>query len=205
MWWSGILERLFQETVSRCFYTLETRSSTCPQHHCSFVLLIKVVTVLTQIHRLWFFMGAQSVVATFNLPYYSFKKLQNIGVPIVAHQLWNWLVFMGMLVWFLALPSGLRIPVLLWLWLLQRLATAAPIQPLAWELPYAIGAALKSINKYYETYSRKNDHKQIPLKCLDTSLAFFTFVSLLFEPNLKWHGCHKNTEFFKLYTLESIN
>ena len=147
MWWSGILERLFQETVSRCFYTLETRSSTCPQHHCSFVLLIKVVTVLTQIHRLWFCMGAQSVVATFNLPYYSFKKLQNIGVPIVAHQLWNWLVFMGMLVWFLALPSGLRIPVLLWLWLLQRLATAAPIQPLALELPYAIGAALKSINK----------------------------------------------------------
>ena len=32
-------------------------------------------------------------------------------------------------------------PLLLWLW--RRLAAVAPIQPLAWELPYAMGAALK--------------------------------------------------------------
>ena len=32
-------------------------------------------------------------------------------------------------------------PGLLWLWL--RLAAVAPIGPLAWELPYAMGAALK--------------------------------------------------------------
>ena len=32
--------------------------------------------------------------------------------------------------------------VLLWLWCRQ--ASAAPIRPLAWELPYAVGAALKS-------------------------------------------------------------
>ena len=31
--------------------------------------------------------------------------------------------------------------VLLWLW--HRLAAVALIQPLAWELPYAVGAALK--------------------------------------------------------------
>ena len=30
---------------------------------------------------------------------------------------------------------------LLWLW--HRPAAAAPIQPLAWELPYAVGTALK--------------------------------------------------------------
>ena len=30
----------------------------------------------------------------------------------------------------------------LWLWLWHRLAAAAPIHPLAWELPYAAGAAL---------------------------------------------------------------
>ena len=30
---------------------------------------------------------------------------------------------------------------LLWLW--HRLAVTAPIQPLAWEPPYAVGAALK--------------------------------------------------------------
>ena len=33
-------------------------------------------------------------------------------------------------------------PELLWLW--QRLAAVAPIRPLAWELPYAAGVALKS-------------------------------------------------------------
>ena len=33
-------------------------------------------------------------------------------------------------------------PALLWLW--YRLAAAAPIQPLAWELPHAAGAALKA-------------------------------------------------------------
>ena len=34
---------------------------------------------------------------------------------------------------------------LLWLWC--RLAAAAPIRPLAWELPYAAGAALRRLNK----------------------------------------------------------
>ena len=33
-------------------------------------------------------------------------------------------------------------PMLLWLWC--RLAAIAPIQPLAWELPYAMDAALKN-------------------------------------------------------------
>ena len=36
-------------------------------------------------------------------------------------------------------------PALLWLWL--RLASAAPISPLAWELPYVTGVALKSKKK----------------------------------------------------------
>ena len=34
---------------------------------------------------------------------------------------------------------------LLWLW--SRLAATVPIRPLAWEPPYAVGAALKKINK----------------------------------------------------------
>ena len=34
---------------------------------------------------------------------------------------------------------------LLWLW--RRLATVALIQPLAWELPYVAGVALKNLNK----------------------------------------------------------
>ena len=35
--------------------------------------------------------------------------------------------------------------VLLWLW--SRLAAAAPIQPLDWELPYVTGAAIKRKKK----------------------------------------------------------
>ena len=34
-----------------------------------------------------------------------------------------------------------------WLWLWRRLAAAAPIQPLGWELSYAAGAALKGRKK----------------------------------------------------------
>ena len=39
-------------------------------------------------------------------------------------------------------------PVLLWLWC--KLAAVAPIQPLAWEFPYAMGAALKKKGKKKE-------------------------------------------------------
>ena len=39
-------------------------------------------------------------------------------------------------------------PVLQWLW--GRPAAAGPIQPLAWELPYATGAALKRPKKVYK-------------------------------------------------------
>ena len=46
-------------------------------------------------------------------------------------------------------------PVLLWLWC--RLAAAtAPIRPLAWELPYAEGAALKSKQTNKQTKIPKN-------------------------------------------------
>ena len=31
----------------------------------------------------------------------------------------------------------------MWLWLWRRLAAVAPIHPLAWEPPYALGATLK--------------------------------------------------------------
>ena len=37
---------------------------------------------------------------------------------------------------------------LLWLW--HRLAAAAPIPPLAWELPYAAGVALKGKYRHLE-------------------------------------------------------
>ena len=43
------------------------------------------------------------------------------------------------------LAQGVRDPVLLWLWC--RLAAVALIPPLAWELPYAAGEALKEKKK----------------------------------------------------------
>ena len=38
----------------------------------------------------------------------------------------------------------------MWLWLWRRLAAAALIGPLAWELPYAAGATLKRKKNYIE-------------------------------------------------------
>ena len=38
------------------------------------------------------------------------------------------------------------------LWLRCRLAATAPIRPLAWELPYAVGAALKKKKIYIYIY-----------------------------------------------------
>ena len=40
-------------------------------------------------------------------------------------------------------------PKLLWQW--RRLAATAPIRPLAWELPYAIGVALKQTKNNAQT------------------------------------------------------
>ena len=40
-----------------------------------------------------------------------------------------------------SLALWVKDPALLWLW--RRRTAAAPIPPLAWELPYAAGAALK--------------------------------------------------------------
>ena len=48
-------------------------------------------------------------------------------------------------------------PAWLWLWLWCRPAAAAPIQPLAWELPYAAGTALK---RQKEKRKKKNTKKQ---------------------------------------------
>ena len=49
---------------------------------------------------------------------------------------------------------GLRLgsdPALLWLWC--RLAAVALIQPLAWELPYAVGVALRRPKKKKKKFS----------------------------------------------------
>ena len=49
-------------------------------------------------------------------------------------------------------------PLLLWLW--HRLEAAALIQPLAWELPYAAGATLKSKNKTKQNKKQNKNQKE---------------------------------------------
>ena len=67
------------------------------------------------------------------------------GVPVVTQ--WKRISIVSMRMWVrsLAALSGLRIRHCSELWC--RPAAAAPIRPLAWELPYATGTALKSRGK----------------------------------------------------------
>ena len=83
-----------------------------------------------------------------------------MGVPVVAQWKRTQLGTMRLQVRSLASLSGLRIQrcrelcvgcrhglFLLWLWLWRRPAAVAPGRPLAWELPYATGVALKEKTK----------------------------------------------------------
>ena len=58
--------------------------------------------------------------------------------------------------------------VLLWLW--HRLAALAPIPPLAWESPYAVGAALK-----------KQKEKEIQSFNLSLKLCFYSIFVYSFQ------------------------
>ena len=79
---------------------------------------------------------------------------------------------MSVQVWSLTLLSGLRIAKsygighrhgldLVLLWLQCRLAAVAPIQPLAWEPPYALGSAPKRQKNKKE--KKKNQHKIVTI------------------------------------------
>ena len=49
-------------------------------------------------------------------------------------------------------------PALLWLWC--KLAATAPIRPLAWEPPYAMGAALEKTKRHTRTQIPQLKHKE---------------------------------------------
>ena len=58
-------------------------------------------------------------------------------------------------------------PTLLWLWC--RPAAIVPVQPLAWELPHAVGAALKSKKKkkkQQKTKKKKTQNQKTVIVCL---------------------------------------
>ena len=52
-------------------------------------------------------------------------------------------------------------PSLLWQWLWCRLAAIGPIQPLAWELPYAMAVALKKQNKTKKKTKKQNNGENL--------------------------------------------
>ena len=51
---------------------------------------------------------------------------------------------------------------LAWLWLWCRLAVVAPIRPLAWEPPYALGAALKRPKKNKKERNGQGNRSHLP-------------------------------------------
>ena len=58
--------------------------------------------------------------------------------------------------WYRGHRQGLD-PTLLWLW--NRLVATAPIQPLAWKLPYALGAALKDKKQNKKKQQQQQQNK----------------------------------------------
>ena len=74
----------------------------------------------------------------------------------------------------------------LWLWLWHRLAAAAaaPIQPLTWERPYAVGTALKRKKKVHATqifYTRHAPNFFLPSNICCFSFAFLKLFSSFFK------------------------
>ena len=65
---------------------------------------------------------------------------------------------------------------LLWLW--YRLAASALIHPLAWELPYAVGAALKKKKKKKDKI--KNKQKIKKRQCTKSELNKYAHLQLLY-------------------------
>ena len=59
---------------------------------------------------------------------------------------------------------------LLWLW--YRPAAAAPITPLSWELPYAVGAALKKKKAKKKKVTESSYWKILQLKNLEVCTMF---------------------------------
>ena len=69
--------------------------------------------------------------------------MQSVGVPAVAQWIKDPTCHCEEVGLIPGLAHWVKDPVLLWLWC--RPAAVAPIWPLAWELPYAAGVAIKKL------------------------------------------------------------
>ena len=78
----------------------------------------------------------------------------------------------------------------LWLWLWRRLVAVAPIQPLAWELPYVAGVALKTPKKKKQNWSIEFPLWLSRLRTQLTSMSMWVW-SLASLSGLKIQCCHK--------------
>ena len=165
------------------------------------------------------------------------EKYPCMGFPIVVHWKQIWPVSMRMLLPSMALLSRLGIqhwcelwcrlqmhsePMILWLWC--RLTAAAPIQPLAWEPPYATSVALKkkkvkknthvwvnpqSSNPCCSRVNCNNDYHLIQPHLLTTIFFFLSHqfsICLFLAPRQIWGPlfCYSTT-LCKFYSFISLN
>ena len=66
-----------------------------------------------------------------------------------------------------------------WLWLWRRLAAVALIQPLAWELPYTVGAALKEAKKKKKCSVSTREVEKLKSCCRTYTLNHLSSVTWL--------------------------
>ena len=133
----------------------------------------------------------QSVVFCYSTPsedrVFSVLIIFILGVPVMAQREWIWLVSMRTQVWSLASLGGLRI------WccceLYCRLVATAPIRLLAWEFPYATGAALKRQNSNIYSILLISTGQLLFQVCYSKKSHAWDFNSIPWEPEL-WFLLH---------------
>ena len=74
-------------------------------------------------------------------------------------------------------------PVLLWLW--YRPGAIGPIRPLAWELPYAVGVALRGKKKGGGSLSGRGGQAAFSLSLWLVSGTWFEIQAFLFQKQFK--------------------